>query len=257
MGICASRDVTRTVYSDTSNASSVAQSTTQSPARPAGRTSSAELRGLSQISGGSSSQWATVRNSFRLADPDDSRLTRAMSVLGSLYSSSPTFRELANKVRDEGGVSIQTGWGNGIAATDLNNRIIHVSPDTLSNTGDGEGPSLVSALVFELNNLARAEEANAVYGLAQYGAFDAASYARELERIEYAGGVSSGQVFREAQRTLASFGEADHPERWFLHSNPQDGSLQPMYSSFEDSLAYQREIGHTDPYEADFHREFD
>ncbi|MHA6848819.1 hypothetical protein [Ralstonia syzygii] len=214
---------------------------------------SSALSGLSRgASSASSSQWASVRNSFHLPDPDDSRLTRAMNVLGTLYKNSPTFRELANKVRDEGGVSIQTGWSSGIAATDLTNRIIHVSPDTLSNAGNGEGPSLVSALVFELNNLSRADEANAVYGLSQYGAFDSTSYARELERIEYAGGQSSGQIFQEARRALESFGEADHPERWFLQENPQGGSLQPMYTSFEDNLNYQREIGHTASYEADF-----
>lgn len=140
----------------------------------------------------------------------------------------------------------------GVAATDLTNRVILVSPQTLSNAGNAEGPSLVSALVFELNNLARAEEANAVFGLAQYGAFNAASYARELERIEYSGGESCGQIFREARDALRAFGEADHPERWFLHQHPHNASLQPMYSTFEEYLEYQQQIGHTEVYEASF-----
>ncbi len=193
MGICASKDVTRTVYSDTSRAPSVADSAnTSAPASPTARTVSSELSGLSRFTGGagsgSSTHWSSVRSSINLADPRDSRFTRAMDVLGALYRNSPTFRQLADKVRDEGGVTLRMLDDGGVASTDLSNRVIRVSPQTLSNNGSGDGPSLVSALVFELNNLSRADEANAVYGLAQYGAFDAASYARELERIEYQGG---------------------------------------------------------------------
>ncbi|WP_229016353.1 hypothetical protein [Xanthomonas vesicatoria] len=190
-----------------------------------------------------------------MSEPSDSRLTRAINVLGDLYRSSPTFRAVAGTIRDEGGVDIREGNVN-VAATNLTNRAILLSPQTLSNAGSGDGPSLVSALVFEMNNLARSSEAEAVYGLAQYGAFNAASYARELERIEYNSGLSSAQIFEEARGALRAHGEGDHPDRWFLQEHPQSRALEPMYSSFEESLLYQYECQHATVYENEFHRRY-
>ena len=256
MGLCVSKRST-SVYGD--------ESSSTSPARPAPRGTStgstrrarsSALDGLSSRAGTShSSQWSSVRNSIRLSDPSDGRLTRAVNVLADLYRSSPAFRALADKVRDEGGVEIREA-NVSVASTDLTHRAILISPQTLSNAGSGEGPSLVSALVFEMNNLSRSAEAEAVYGLAQYGAFNANSYARELERIEYNSGLSSAQIFQEARGTLRSHGEGDHPHRWFLQEHPQNGSLHPMFDSFEDSLAYQHEVQHATSYENEFQRVF-
>lgn len=227
-------------------------------AGPTQSTRSSVLGGLSLRSTAartSPSHWSSIRTSLRVSDPRDSRLTRAIHVLGDLYRSSPTFRAVAEKVRDEGGVDIREGNVK-VASTDLTNRATLLSPQTLSNAGSGDGPSLVSALVFEMNNLARSSEAEAVYGLAQYGAFNASSYARELERIEYNTSLSSAQIFEEARGALRAHGEGDHPDRWFLQEHPQSGALEPTYSSFEDSLAYQYEIQHATAYESEFQRFF-
>ena len=256
MGICASKGVTSTYSGDSPRASSVDATRTDTSATSTRPARSSMFGGLSQRSSATrSSQWSTVRSSIRLSDPNDSRLVRALDVLGAIYRSSPAFRAIADRVRNEGGVEIREGDVN-VAQVDLTNRVIRVSPQTLSNRGEGDGPSLVSALVYELNNLSRDEEQQAVFGLARMGALDASRYATELERIEYGSGQSSAQIFQEARGALRSFGEADHPYRWFLNENDADGSLQPMFHSFEDSLGHQQDVGHAGRYEDEFRHLF-
>jgi hypothetical protein len=186
-----------------------------------------------------------------LADANDRRLTRAVEVLGALYRSSSTFRALANQVRDEGGVEIQTLHDGRSAAVFFGTRVIGVSPRVMSNDGSSANQSLVGSLVFEMSNLSRADQFSAVYGLAEFNAFDAAGYARAIEHVEYQTTQACAQIFTEGRDSLRAFGQA-HPESWFLNSDSRGGSPQPMYSSFEDYMHAQQEGLHTAPYEAEF-----
>lgn len=254
MGICGSKSVSREAYCETLGTSSVDESaSTSTPGGIRARAVSPTLSGLAQGAlsrPASPSQWSSVKRSIRRANPSDRRFTRAVAALGAIYSSSPTFRRLAEKIWDEGGVTLQADDGGiAIAATDATRRAILVSPQTLSNFGTAPGPSLVSALVFEMNNLARANEFNAILDRVQYDTSSAAICAQELERIEYSSSETCGQIFREARDALRAFGEAGHPERWFLHHDPHNASLQPLYSTFEEYLAYQQQSGHTQDYE--------
>lgn len=160
MGLCVSKNSTSVYGGDSSSAASTSPMPQGASAGPTQSTRSSVLGGLSLRSTAartSPSHWSSIRTSLRVSDPRDSRLTRAIHVLGDLYRSSPTFRAVAEKVRDEGGVDIREGNVN-VASTDLTNRAILLSPQTLSNAGSGDGPSLVSALVFEMNNLARSSK---------------------------------------------------------------------------------------------------
>lgn len=197
-----------------------------------------------------------VLRGIDLPRPLDSRLTHAMGVLGSVYQQSSEFRTVADTVIAEGGGQIRIAPNDDSPAyTDVLNRIIYIAPGTLANSGSGDGPSLVSALTVELNNLSRAQSANEVAWLADQGGMNARSFAQEYERIEYDSAQSHAEVFRQAYSALEQHGEANNPDRWFSERNEQ-GGFEAAFSSFEDYLGVQRETGHTDVYEDRFRQTY-